>query len=304
MPQTRERQAAARTAARVQSHTSAPKTVGSWELGRLIGEGALASVYEARPSGAADAPAAYALKMLRDSWADHPQAVEMLRREAFLGSKVSHAHLVPVLAANFREPPYFVVMPRLEGQTLAAHLAAGERFSLPVVLWIARQVAEALDALHAAGWMHADVKPGNIFVSPEGHATLIDLGFAHPVCEAHGLGDRPVLGTLRYIAPEMVTSTLSADIRSDIYSLGVTLFESLAGRLPFDAEEPHDLALEHRQGIPAQLRVLVPQLPTRAARLVRQMLAKDPLRRPQTPRELVNRLTALEIETFADRSSL
>jgi len=265
----------------------------------------MARVYRARPVGApADQEAGYAVKLLREPWLEHPQALEMLRREAWVGRKISHPHLVPVLAANLSEPPYYVVMPCLAGQTLEEHLRTGEGLALPVIVWIARQVAEALEALHAAGWMHADIKPGNIFLSPEGHATLIDLGFAQAVRDMPSLAERPVLGTMSYIAPEMLSSTLAADIRSDIYSLGVTLFEMLAGRLPFESEDAADLATEHQQGVPAELRVLVPHLPTRAARLVRQMLAKEPLRRPQTPRELINRLTSLEIETFADRVAL
>ena len=265
----------------------------------------MARVYRARPSDApAELEASYAVKLLREPWLDHPQALEMLRREAWVGSKLSHPHLVPVLAANLNEPPYYVVMPCLVGQTVEQHLQAGEQFALPVVMWIARQVAEALEALHAIGWMHADIKPGNIFISPEGHVTLIDLGFAQAVCNMPSLAERPVLGTMSYIAPEMLGSTLAADIRSDIYSLGVTLFEMLAGRLPFQSDDASELAADHQQGVPTELRTLVPHLPTRAARLVRQMLAKEPLRRPQTPRELVNRLASLEIETFADRATL
>ncbi|HTU25212.1 MAG TPA: protein kinase, partial [Pirellulales bacterium] len=181
---------------------------------------------------------------------------------------------------------------------------AERRPAVPVALWIARQVAEALEALSAAGWMHSDVKPSNIRVSTAGHATLVDLGSAQRHGEQRSLADRPVVGTLAYMAPEMLLSSIAADVRSDIYSLGITLYELLTGRLPFATDDKRRLVLDHRQELPSDLRLAAPQLPTHVARLVRQMLAKQPLRRPQTPRELIDRLVRLEIDTFAERMPL
>ena len=153
-----------------------------------------------------------------------------------MGQSVSHPHLVPVLAASVLEPPRLLVMPWLEGASLQARLAAGETFNIPKALWIARQTAEALDGLHAAGWMHGDVTPGNIHVSPAGHVTLIDLSFARRSDEIGSAADRPIMGTCSYIAPEYLTSALRPDIRSDIYSLGVVLFEMLSGRVALSGQ--------------------------------------------------------------------
>jgi serine/threonine protein kinase len=280
-----------------------PCRVGQWELVSLAAEGDLARVYRARPAGvSAEAGAAYALKMLRPQWQDDPRSVRLLQREARVGRSISHPHLVSILQASLGRTPRFVVMPWLEGTTLRARLDAGWRADLPVALWITRQVAEALEALHAAGWMHGDVKPGNVFLSPEGHATLLDLGFARRKDETGSVVDRWLLGTCSYIAPELITSALRADIRSDLYSLGVVLFEVLAGRLPFLGESLAALAEQHRQSRPPDLRRLAPYLPKSVVQLVQQMLAKDPLRRPQTPRELIDRLVPLEIATFSERS--
>jgi serine/threonine protein kinase len=291
-------------AARSLAEAPPPSRIGTWELVRPLGQGLLARVYQARPiDSAANVPAGYAIKVLREGWVDDPRGLEIVCREARVGRRVSHRHLVPILAASLHQRPYFLVMPYLQGQNLAELLATKERPALPAALWIARQVAEGLDALHGAGWMHADVKPSNIFVAPTAHVTLIDLGFARRGDEIGSVASRPVVGSLDYIAPEALSSTLRADIRSDIYSLGVTLFEMLSGRLPFDADDVATLAAAHRQSLPCDLRVLEPQIPTRVARLIRQMLAKEPLRRPQTPRELVDRLTALEIDTFAQRAA-
>lgn len=276
--------------------------VGPWQLVRQVAEGNLCRVYQARPAdGPLDRSAGYAVKVLLERWQDDTAAIELLRREAIVGRQVSHRHLISVLAAHVGGPPYFVVMPWLAGSTLADLLAAGRRPPLPVALWLARQTAEALGALHVAGWMHGDVKPSNIFVSPSGHATLLDLGFVRRPEETGCVVDRCVAGTFHYIAPEMITSALRPDIRSDLYSLGVTLYELLTGRLPFVGRSLAELAEQHRQSEPPEIRSLAPRLPLDVARLVHQLLAKEPLRRPQTPAELVVRLTVLEIATFAER---
>jgi serine/threonine protein kinase len=292
------------TAARAPREAGASRPgnrLGPWDLVRLAGEGQLASVYQARPAtGPVDQPASYAVKVLRGLWQDDSHALKILAREAQVGRKVAHPHLIPILAAHLSEPPFFLVMPFLAGRTLAEQLRAQISLELPVAFWFARQVAEALEALHQAGWMHCDVKPSNIFISPAGHVTLIDLGFARHFQESSSAADRPVLGTIDYIAPELLYSALGGDFRSDMYSLGVTLFEMLTGRLPFDGQDIAELALQHRQELPGDLRSLVPHLPTRAARLVCQMLAKEPLRRPP-PHDAIERLRALEIETFAER---
>lgn len=264
----------------------------------------MAEVYKARPkSSSTTTPASYAIKVVRQRWQDDPRMREMLRREAHLGRNVSNPHLVPILAAGLLERPPHLVMPLLEGQTLGARLASGKRLGIAVALWIARQVAQGLEALAAEGWMHADVKPSNIFISPAGHVTLIDLGFAQRISEMATMVDRPILGTLNYIAPELLTAKLPADVRSDIFSLGVTLYRTLTGRLPFDAADLGALALLHRQGVATDLRQLCPQASRRAVQLVQSMIAKEPLRRPQSPRELIERLAELEVECFAEREA-
>jgi serine/threonine protein kinase len=279
----------------------AGRRLGSWELVHTLGEGSLSSVFAARPADSRpDQPAGYAVKVLHCEFQNDERGVAILAREVVVSRKVSNPHLARILAAELNDPPYYLAMPLLEGCTLAARLSHAPPLDVPMAAWIARQAAEALDALHQAGWMHGDVKPSNVFVSPQGHVTLIDLGFARMTGEAGNVVDRPVLGTLNYMAPEMLYSSAGGDTPSDVYSLGVTLFEMLTGRLPFDADEAAELAVQHRQDVPSDVRQLAPHVPTRAARLVRQMLAKEPLRRPAAA-ELIHRLCLLEIETFADR---
>ena len=253
-------------------------------------------------AGAGGSAATYAVKMLRPCWEDDQQAIRLLQREALVGQSISHPHLVPILAASVLEPPRLVVMPWLEGASLAARLADGQQFGVPEALWIARQTAEALDALHAAGWMHGDVAPGNIHISPTGHVTLLDLNFARRRDEIGSAADRPIMGTCNYLAPEYLTSALRPDIRSDIYSLGAVLFEMLSGRRPFAARDAGAIVAAAPAVAPPDLGRLAPHVPREVVQLVRQMMAKEPLRRPQTPRELIERLVALEIGSFSQRA--
>jgi serine/threonine protein kinase len=275
--------------------------IGSWQLVRPLGEGNFTRVYAARPAdGPQNQPAAYVVKVLRKEWWRDPQAIEMQRREAWVGSKVSHPNLLPVLSASVQEPPFYFVAPKLEGTTLAQIIAEQERLPVPLALWIARQTADGLTELYeTAGVIHTDVKPANIFISPTGHTTLIDFGFAQTPTEASHWATRPLAGTLAYIAPEMLTSTLAAGPRSDIYSLGVTMYEMLTGHCPWETDDASELVTLHREARPTDIRVLRPDTPDPVADLIHAMLAKDPLRRPASAQELATRLVKLEIKSFA-----
>lgn len=274
--------------------------MGPWQLVRLLGEGAMTRVYLSRPLDAPESTPAYAVKTLRREWWRDEQAIEMLRREAWVGRHANSPHLAPVLASQVTQPPFYLVFPRLSGETLAERLERGESVSMSQTLWIARQVAEALAALYRdTGMIHCDVKPSNIHISPDGHATLLDFGFCQTALEARSWASRPVMGTLNYIAPERVTSACAADPRSDLYSLGVTLYQMLTGELPLTASDPTELVIMHRQAKPRCLRDACPGIAKPVASLVHRLLAKDPMRRPSYPEEVVRELVRLEIDAFA-----
>ncbi|GAB6166666.1 hypothetical protein JCM19992_26660 [Thermostilla marina] len=276
--------------------------VGGWVLVSPIAVGPITAIYRARPAGAdADRPAMYAVKVLRQAWTHDQRAVELLRREATVGREVSHPHLVPVLASQLDAPPRYLVMPCLQGTTLESQLRSCGPFDVPTALWIVRQAAEALDALYSAGYVHSDLKPENILVNEEGHTTVIDLGFARRIDEVSSVATRRIMGTCNYLAPEQVLAAWEADVRSDIYSLGVVLYRMLTGHLPYRVGNLKELVEQFRDGTIPSVRSFAPHVPAKVARFVARLLAKDPLRRPQTPHALIDELAALEIETFTYR---
>src|SRR5262249_20352353 len=141
--------------------------LGPWQLVKLLAEGNLTRVYQARPvDGPCGRPAVYVVKLLRKEWWRDPAAIEVQRREAWVGGQVSHPNLVPVLSASVKKPPFYVVTPKLDGVSLAQILTEEGRLDVPLALWIARQIADGLVALFdATGMIHTDVKPANILVS-------------------------------------------------------------------------------------------------------------------------------------------
>ncbi|HLA86121.1 MAG TPA: protein kinase, partial [Thermoguttaceae bacterium] len=147
-----------------------------------------------------------------------------------------------------------------------------------------------------------DLKPENLLVSAEGHVTVLDLGLARREGESDSVLARCVTGTCHYLAPEAITSSLASDARSDIYSLGAVLFEMLTGQVPFPGDSLEDVVRRHRELRAPNPRRLVPHVGAGVAQLVGEMLSKEPLRRPRTPEELIDRLTRLEVLSFGERA--
>jgi serine/threonine protein kinase len=244
--------------------------LGSWHLLGRAAHGDWTQVFRARPAGASQSDSgSYALKMVRPELQGDPLAHDLLAREARVAAEVQHPHLIAILEAHVSRGPPFVVMPWLEGTSLEAYARSPRLLDPPVVLWIARQTAEALAALDCAGWRHGDIKPGNIFVSPQGHVTLLDLGFARRRDERLD-GPDFLAGSGHYLAPEQAISGGRPDTRSDIYSLGVVLYQLLAGQLPLDGETWEELVAAHKRTAPLPLRRAAPHLPQKVADLVRQ----------------------------------
>ena len=216
------------------------KILGHWRLQEALGRGRWTTVYRAAPVELpSDQPGDYAIKVA--SGRDDRRARWLLQAEAAAGSLVSHPHVVPVLAWQHEGPRPYLVMPYLPGVTLRRQLEAGGPIPARFTAWWVRQVAEGVAALHAAGWLHGDIKPDNVIINTAGHATVIDLGFVQPIDGASGAGG--LMGTPAYAAPERLAKHPTCSPASDVYSLGCMAYEMLTGE-PLRA--PHK-RLDHRR---------------------------------------------------------
>jgi serine/threonine-protein kinase len=247
-------------------------------------------------------PADFAIKVLKFELESDTVEVRRFRQEAAIGRRFVHPNLVPVLAAGLSQPPYYLVMPFLAGATVRDLLRIQGPCVVPHALWITRQVSDALSALHLTQWRHGDVQPGNIMVNAQGHATLIDLGCASACQQEVPLHQHLLTGHLAYVAPEQLVRRIGCGPPSDVYSLGITLFEMLSGRRPFPDADPERMAEFHLRTVPPSARTWRPELPREVAQCVARMLAKDSARRPTTDGELQSLLSRLEIGTFDMRA--
>jgi serine/threonine protein kinase len=288
-------------AARVARDSGASIRFGAWQLTRLLRRGDRTAVFRARLSDRDLGPGCYAIKTGRKE--GDAIAAAMLRREALVAYDVVNPHLIAVLAAGQNAPPDYLVTPYLEGLTLRRLLlhANGERAArLPIAsaLSIMRQTAAALAELHQAGWLHGQVRPEHILVSPQGHATLIDLTQARRLGSSEcDLGD-DLFHSLTYAAPDWYSSRRRLAKAADTYALGIVLYELITGQPPFVATNARQLIAMHRTGAPPELRQVRPEAAQQTSELVRRMLAKEPLRRP-SDEELSRWLAELEIEELA-----
>src|SRR5712692_422442 len=278
----------------------APPTLPGYELIERLGGGPLTSVYSAREEATDEL---CAVKLLRPDWEDQPTAVKLLQREARTGLAVRHAHLVQFLYAHVTRPPYFLVMELLRGESLRRRLRRECRLDVPTALWIGRQCAEALTALHKAGFLHGDIKPDNIRLVEDGHAVLIDLGFAHrPGENAHLLKRGYVLGTVDYLAPELCAFDEETETCSDLFSFGVTLFEMLTGQLPYPHGSIEQTLRRHSGEPPADIRELNEGLPSGLIHLIDRLLSRRPQDRPRAG-QVVQHIIALENTLIGRRMS-
>jgi serine/threonine-protein kinase len=265
---------------------------GRYRLERRIGQGGMAEVWVATDL---QLDRKVALKWLRPSLATDSVVAERFRREAIAVARLNHPNIVAVHDVFVHDGRQAVVMQLVDGKSLRQLLDSQKRLGPELTIHIGACVAAALDEAHRAGFVHRDVKPGNILVTSDGRVLLTDFGIAKGLdaIDDDLTSDNVMMGTAKYLSPEQVRGK-KLDGRADIYGLGLVLYECLAGRVPFLGETDADTALARLQRDPTDLGRLRPTLPPGLIDLVHRMLARNPAHRPANGAELRRELLAVD----------
>ncbi|MDP9389711.1 MAG: serine/threonine protein kinase, partial [Actinomycetota bacterium] len=255
---------------------------GRYRLGNLLGRGGMAEVYDGHDERL-DRPVA--VKLLRPDMAANAEIRERFEVEAWAAARLSHANVVGVFDTGEDDGEPFIVMERLPGDTLADRMGNGP-LDEQWLRRVAGDVLAALAAAHAAGLVHRDVKPGNILLGADGRAKVADFGIAKSAEVASDLtGTGVLVGTPAYLAPERLDGH-PATPRSDLYSVGVVLYEALTGTKPFPGATPVAVAAAVAHHQPTPLREARPGVDPGFAAGVERAMSKDPAARPASAREM------------------
>jgi Tol biopolymer transport system component len=287
---------------------AAGKRLGPYEILEPLGAGGMGEVYRARdPRLKRDV----ALKVLPEDLASEPERLERFEREAQTLAALNHPHIVTIFSVEEAGDLRFLTMELVEGKTLTRAIPRGG-FPLSRVFPIAIQLTEAVNAAHEKGIIHRDLKPGNVMVMEEDRVKVLDFGLAKLRGGVRGAADTQsptepatgpgrILGTAPYMSPEQIQGK-ALDHRSDVFSLGVILYEMATGERPFGGDTFADVASSILRDTPRSVTELRSDLPRDVARLVKHCLEKEPKRRFQTVLDLRNELEELKHE--ADSGAL
>jgi len=269
------------------SRVATNAVIGDFIILEEIGRGGMGVVYFAHQISL-DRPAA--LKVLAEQYARNSEFVVGFIKEARAAAKLNHPHIVQAYAVGEDNGIYYFAMENIDGETMKTVLKREGRIPTDQALTVIQQIAEALDyAWKEQRLIHRDIKPDNIMLTRTGRAKLADLGLARVAGEIDDTGGDEVMGTPQYISPEHLTGS-EMDVRSDIYSLGATLFHLITGRFAYEGRNASEIARKHIEAPVPNPRSVDPTIPSDVAYVVMKMMAKDPDERYQTAEELVEDL--------------
>ncbi|HXT38376.1 MAG TPA: protein kinase [Chloroflexota bacterium] len=246
-----------------------------YRLIRVLGEGGMARVHEAEDLRLGRR---VAVKVLLSQFTNDAEFLRRFEQEARHAASLSHPNVVGVFDVGQDGSSHYIVMELVDGQTLKEAIQASGPLPIPEAIRISIEVCAALTAAHARGLVHRDIKPQNILLTVDGAVKVADFGIARRTAAAALTQTGTVLGSVHYLSPEQARGQ-EAGPRADLYALGVTLFEMLTGRLPFDAENPIAVAMQHVQNAPPLPRQFNRAIPPALETIVLRLMAKNPAER-------------------------
>ncbi len=247
-----------------------------------LGSGGMAIVYKAIDL---ELGREVAVKLLREEYTDDTAFLARFQREARAAASLDHPNIVSIYDVGRDGRLYYIVMEYVEGQDLKSLLRAGAPLPAGEAIDLAIQICAGVGAAHRVGLVHCDVKPQNILVTPDGRAKVVDFGIARALEAKATENEEAMWATPQYAAPEQ-TQGYPLSPATDVYAIGVILYEMLAGRLPFQGRTAQELATQHAQSSPPPLTRWTPQVPPRVEQIVLQALSKEPARRYRTATQL------------------
>ncbi len=264
-----------------------------YEIQGLVGSGGMADVFLAHDQ---ILDRDVALKLLKSRYAGDEEFVERFRREAKSAAALANPYIVPIFDRGETEDgTYYIAMEYLPGGTLKEWIRSSGALSPQTAVALVLQTAEALQAAHERGIIHRDVKPDNILITGSGHVKVTDFGIARAAdaTTISHFGD--ILGSAKYMSPEQAAGE-EVGPASDLYSLGVVLYEMLTGRVPFEVDTQADLSAKYHQKPPLHPRELNPEVPKTLDVIVMRLLARDPKDRYRSATELIEELRRIRSE--------
>jgi len=264
-----------------------------YEVKRLLGQGGMGAVYHAWDR---ELDRDIALKEIRPELVDQPDVIARFKREIQLASEITHPNVLRVYDLGAAEGKRFLTMQYVDGMTLSAHLRRGGLPETREAVSIFRQLCAALAAAHDKGVVHRDMKPGNVMINADGQAFVMDFGLARSLALSGLTQTGAVLGTPHYMSPEQVSGQ-KVDARTDVYALGVMLFQMLTGELPFQGESTFEIMMQRVQKDPPAAHELNPEIPSYLGKILERCMERDPSLRYADASEILADLDAQQVET-------
>lgn len=271
------------------------KLDGLYEVKELIGSGGMANVYKAvmlGQNGPVPAGTVVAVKVLRQEYMHDPDLVRRFKNESKAISLLNHPNIVKVYDVSVNDDLQYIVMEYVDGMTLREYLnQRGGRLTNRETVHFISQILKALEHAHANGVVHRDIKPQNIMLLDNGQLRMMDFGIARISRAENQLLSGKAMGSVHYISPEQAKGD-ETDCTSDIYSVGVMMYEMLSGHLPFDADDMVEVAIKQISDKPKSLHEIAPEVPNALVEITEKAMAKLPQNRYASAREMLDALDA------------